>query len=341
MGGSCDYYPTLAQSSYTPPRVVRSRKPANPQWQQEMRTFARTHSLDNLLCAGKFFFRTRSKGFIGKLSEACGIKKLADIPKEFPEIEYEVKFDIQPTGRGEEPSVIQYLDAFDFPIGATTRFIKDPAHNFAVGTNHFIGDSEDERVVVIEKCGNSYLKEKGLVVPVRLGIPYEQIVVKRTEERHAADMAEILRRTKKATEEPGVEYRGKIRKEKGDDFLLDTNDGRLYSFTVTRAHLTKPGENKESGVQRQLEIEYAGYIPGFKGFERDSERQVVQGMIDLAKYTFGMYNGAPIGNGWRMNLALTSQRKYDFVLGRAENPSLKGRPLELMASSNLLVANVK
>jgi hypothetical protein len=315
MGGCySDYSSRSVSSSYSAPKKVR--KPANPKWQQLLKSFAKNHELSDLLSANRAFFRNRKKGFIAKLSEFSGLRSVSDIPKEFPEMEYEVKINVEPSGMGKEPEVVQYLDAFDFPVGSSSRFIKDPINNFAVGINHFIGDSLDERLVVIEKAGGTYLKEKGLVVPLDLGIQYEDIIVKRTEERHQADMSEVLGKVKRITSEKGVEYRGKIRKEKGDAFLLDTSDGRIYSFTITRAHLTKAGDSIESGTQRQLEIEYAGYIPGFRGFEKDSEKQLVQGMVDLAKYTFAMYNNAPISDGWRMNLQVTEQRKYDFVLGK-------------------------
>lgn len=323
MGGSyCDY--SRSSSSYSAPAPKKVRKAPNPQWQQCLKSFVKTHKLEDLLTADKAFFRSRRKGFIPKLAEVCGIDTIEDIPKEFPTIEYEVKMNIVPIGSGKEPGIIQYLDAFDFPVGGSTRFIKDPVHNCAEGTNHFIGDSLDERLVVIEKGGKTFLKEKGLVVQTNTGIPYENIVVKRTEERHPSEMEEVISKVKQITSEKGVEYRGKIRKEKGDDFILDTNDGRLYSFTITRAHLTKAGETQESGIQRQLEIEYAGYIPGFKSFEKNSEKQIVQGMVDMAKYTYGMYNNAPLGDGWRMDLQITGQRKYDFVLGKDLRDSLIG-----------------
>jgi hypothetical protein len=341
MGGCyVDYSERSSFSSRRPsiPRLKPRAKP-NPAWRQKMSAFSRSHDISDLLDSSKAYFRSRQKGFIAQLSKVCGVKSVENIPKEFPEIEYEVKFDIRPNGRGQEPSVVAYLDAFDFPVGGNTRFIKDPINNFAVGINHFIGDSLDERVVVIEKAGKTYLKEKGEVVPVRLGVPYEQIVVKRTEVRYESPMQEVLKKVNDLTSQKDVSYRGKIRKEKGDVFVLDVQDGRIYSFTVTRAHLTKVGETKESGVQRQLEIEYAGYIPGFRGFKKDSEEQLVRGIVDLAKYTFGMYDGAPISDGWRMNLAITSQRKYDFVLGKASRDGLEeGRAIEFSRPDRLLLS---
>ncbi|MDD5191875.1 MAG: hypothetical protein PHH54_00385 [Candidatus Nanoarchaeia archaeon] len=338
MGGC--YGGSYGYSSCSKPKKVR--KAPNPKWKVKLKEFAKDNDLEDLVSAYKSFFRTRTKGgFFGKLAEACKIETVNDIPKEFSETEYEVKFDIEPYGKGTEPSVVQYLNAFDFPVSSGTRFLKDPVNHFAEGINHFIGDELDERLVVIEKCGKTYLKEKGLVEPVNTGVPFEHVVIKRSESRYSAGMEEIISKTKQVTDEPGVEYKGKIRKEKGDAFILDTNDGRIYSMTITRAHLTKAGEKKESDIQRQLELEYAGYVPGFKGFEKDSERQIVQGMVDLAKYTAIMYNNAPITDGWRMNLQITGERKYDFVIGKQDHILGAGMTKVPIPSMALTAENAK
>ena len=308
MGGCyVDYDRSSSRNSYN----------ADKQWEKELKEFAKTYSQNKLVEAYKGFFREQNKGFFAKVASACSIKNIEDIPKEFPEIEYEVKFDIQPNGKGKEPGLVEYLDAFEFPVSSGSRFLKDPVNNIAEGINHFIGDSMDERIVIIEKMGKQYLKEKGLVTMTNTGVPYENIVIKRTENRYPSSMEEILKKTELLKQEnPDVLYRGKIRKEKGDAFLLDASDGRIYSMTVTRAHLIKPNETKESAIQRQLEVEYAGFIPGFKGMEKSSEKQIIEGMVAIAKYVGILYHGAPITDGWKMNLAITNQRKYDFIMQR-------------------------
>lgn len=293
-----------------------------------LKKFRKTGDHKELVAASRAFSSgdLLKKGFIKEVAKAFSVQTdkegIPIFPKEFPQREYEVKFDIVPYNGADEretpdsePSVVEYLDAFDFPVGLNTRFFKDPVNNFAEGMNSFMGDDKDERLVIIEKAGGMYLKEKGRVEPVSLGVPYEEIIVKRTEERYPCDIESLLDKTREVTSEDGVKYRGKLRKEKGDVFILDSEDGRVYSFTVTRAHLIRPGEEKESAVQRQLEIEYAGYVPGFsESFALDSEPQVISGMIDLAKYTSLMYNNGRVSNGWKMGLGVTSERKYDFVL---------------------------
>ena len=319
MGGCyTDYSDSSCKSSYSSSLSSLLRK------------FAKDHDNAKLIKAHRVYFQENEKGgFFAKLAEACGIEDVKDIPNEAPEIEYEVKFDVQPIkGKGNEPNIADYLNAFDFPAVNGARFIKDPVNNIATGVNNFYGDANDERLVVIEKCGGLYLKEKGLVVSLNTGVDLEQMVIKRTEERYPTTHSESVEKINEICLEDGVCYRGKIRKEKGDAFILDTNDGRIYSMSFTRAHLMKFGETEESGTQRQLEMEYAGFMPGFAGF-KEGEDQIVQGMVDLGKYTAVMYGKVPIANGWKAKVVLTGERKYDFITGtgRKELPLMNQRLL--------------
>jgi len=309
-----------------------SRRVEDSSANSNFKKFMKTGDRQNLVSAYKSFFNEQNSGVFAQFAEFLGIKAVEDIPKEFPETEYEVKFDVQVSGKGKEPEVVDYLDAFDFPASKSARFLKDPVNSFSIGVNNFYGDGLDERLVVIEKGGRIFLKEKGLVSALDVGVKFQDAVIKRSERRYEASFEQATRKVEEICSEPGIEYRGKIRKEKGDVFMLDANDGRIYSFTITRAHLIKPGETKESGVQRQLEIEYAGYFPGFKGFKEGSEKQIVQGMVDIAKYTYALYDGAPVKDGWAMNLAITGERKYDFINSNREKVQI--------SSAKLLTAEV-
>jgi hypothetical protein len=144
---------------------------------------------------------------------------------------------------------------------------------------------------------------------LKTGVPYEHIVMKRTEKRYEASMDVIL--AKVAGLKKGVGYAGALQKDKGDAFILDTVDGRIYSFTVTLAH-------KPDDVQRQLELEYAGYVPGFDGFEKEDEQQIVSGMVELAKHVVLLHQNAPVTKGVTMQLKSTDERKYDFVRKSAQ-----------------------
>lgn len=303
MGGCYD-------SSYS----YSSSRCSTPSWkttmEDAMSSFFRKKDLGDLVKAHVAFFESNTGGFIKQL---LAYQNIAEADKEFPEIEYEVKLNIVPVAPkagAKEPGIGQYLDAFEFPAVQRARFLKDPINTNAEGINHFFGDGENELLVVIEKGGKLYLKEKSQPLQLDTGVPYEQVVMKRTESRYEATMDKIMQKVSDVNLSGG-KYVGAIRKEKGDAFILDAHDGRIFSFTVTRAALQVPcGEPK---VQRQLEIEYAGYVPGFPDFLKGDERQIVSDMVDLAKHVAFLSNNAPVANGWRMEICPTSERKYDFV----------------------------
>ena len=261
------------------------------------------------------FLQDQEAGFIKEIALHQGIKEIAQIPNEFPGIEYEVKFALaMGKGKGDEPEITDFLDAFDFPATRNARFVKDPVHANATGINRFFGLDGDERLVVIEKCGGLYLKEKSGALEHNYSIPFEQIVLKRTEDRYAATLDKVIAKTHEVLVQGSVCY-GHIRKEKADDFLLDTSSGRIFSFTITRSHLQKTGAKDESDIQRQLEIEYAGYLPGFPDFAQKSEKQMIQNMVDVARTTFALYQHAILPRGWSFAMEVTDERKYDFVSG--------------------------
>lgn len=297
----------------------RSYRESTPEWNKLLKKALSGKDRKMLTDAYKQFFsgnNSFTSGFIAETAKILGINEIAQIPKEFAEMEYEVKFEINiENGRGNEPSIEEYLGAFDFPVATNARFLKDPVNNIAEGVNRFFGTNEEERLVIITKAGGTYLKEKGEILPLTTGTPFEELVIKRTEKRYPADVDQLANKLADVTSELDVKYKGRIRKEKGDIFILDANDGRIYSYTVTRAHLTKNGDKKETAIQRQLEIEYAGYLKGFDSFEKDSEKQIVGGMVDLARYTYGLYSSTPLARGWKFNLNPTNERKYDFVSG--------------------------
>lgn len=310
MGGcySGSYVYSSGRNGY-----AKQEQPEKPKWEATMKRslnkFFKEGNIADLVTAHDAFFEENKAGFIDVLLKDRGVE---EAPKEFPEIEYEIKFSINslpPAKETKEPSIQQYLGAFTFPATTNSRFLKDPIDSIAEGRNHFFGNNGEEKLVIIEKGGKTFLKEKSQPLELKTTVPYGQIVIKRTESRYPATMEEILNKVSEVQKTNGT-YQGNIRKEKGDAFILDTNDGRIYSFTINRSHLKKGDETK---IQRQLEIEYAGHVPGFSAFLENDEEQLISGMVDLAKYVIILYNNSPIANGWRMQFEFTNQRKYDFV----------------------------
>ena len=102
------------------------------------------------------------------------------------DIEIEAKFEIDLQRRNgkkaKEPKIEEIMDAFDLQFSPGALWIKDPVNAVATGQNHFYGTEDgEERVVIITKCGGTYLKEKGSVEPYHFGIPAEEFILKRKE----------------------------------------------------------------------------------------------------------------------------------------------------------------
>ncbi len=329
MGGSYS-----SSSTYSKPSVSlntqQSAKSMKSFFAKETSSLAGAYAL--FFAQDAYSGTAKKKGFIKQLAE---IQNCKEIPKEFPEIEYEAKIAVDvisdekrtdelmtdqsatnQSATNQSATIEQYLDAFEFPCTETVhRFLKDPINVISEGKNHFYGKEDEEMLVVIEKGEKTFLKEKSQPLELSTHIPLQNLVMKRTEKRYSAGVNQILEKIAETARAGGM-YKGVIRKEKGDAFILDTNDGRIYSFTITRSHLEKKEGTEKTRVQTQLEIEYAGYIPGFSAFQEGSEKQIISGMVDLTKYVLVLHNNSPLIPSLRMRLSSTQERKYDFVSGR-------------------------
>jgi hypothetical protein len=223
------------------------------------------------------------------------------------EIESKLEICLTPLDGQEEPTLTDILDALEFPPTKGARFIKDPVNVQSTGENSFFGDDNDERFVVISKGGNWYLKEKGKAEHYSFGIPGEQLVMKRRETRAPTDPLKVAETIMSKYADGTTSYKGAIRKEKADMYLLNTTTGRMYGVTASDARC---GERR----QLQLEVEYAGFIKGF-ATDTENERSIVEDIAAINRHILLMHNGASI-KSWRINFLPTSERKFDFVAGK-------------------------
>ncbi len=97
---------------------------------------------------------------------------------------------------------------------------------------------------------------------------------------------------------------GDMVKNRVKDFVFDTRDGRIYAVAITFCK----SKNK---VQKQLEIEYAGYLSGFKNPVRNVEKQVIAGVQELSQYIYKHFPAM---------LRQSTERKFEFV--KRNNPKL-------------------
>ena len=115
--------------------------------------------------------------------------------------------------------------------------------------------------------------------------------------RHDYHLIDLEKKLKALKKSPATRQIGEMIKVRVKDFVLDLSDGRVYAVAITFCSSGKK-------VQRQLEIEYSGYISSFPKFKMGGEKQVVSGVTALSKF---LYRGSPL------LLRPSVERKFEFV----------------------------
>jgi hypothetical protein len=262
-----------------------------------------------------------ANGFIPKLHEKAGVKAA---PKEFSDYEIEAKLNIvlkpynKQAAKQPMPAASVIAGMFDFQPTDNALFLRDEMLAKSVGTNSFYGTEDgEERLALIHKGGAHFKKEKGKVIPYKFGIPFEEYILKRSETRVPTNPAEVAEAMIRLNHDGKMKYIGTVEKEKVDFFLINTFSGREYGCTVSKAVL----QGNESAIQHQLEIEYAGYTPGFKGINLNKEEDVVNEISQLYRLLLVGYGMAPVqvNEHWAMQLHPTTERKFDFAGGKQES----------------------
>ena len=161
-----------------------------------IKKFYARHQRKDLCDAYKQYLQANDKGFIRKVAQMgdCEIPP----PKEFPNYELESKLNIAVHGKTdlmhEKTDLTEIMDAFEFLPSPTSRYLKDASNLESTGLNHFFGTGDgEERLVIIEKKGKWYLKEKGAREPYSFGIPGEEYVIKRPETRVETNPLEVAK----------------------------------------------------------------------------------------------------------------------------------------------------
>ena len=116
----------------------------------------------------------------------------------------------------------------------------------------------------------------------------------RRHDYHLIDLDKKLNELKKDRRTKKI---GKMVKVRVKDFVLDAFDGRIYAVAVTFC-------GSGSKVQKQLEVEYSGYISSFPKFRMGGEKEVVTGVVALSKFIY---------KGSSDILRPSVERKFEFV----------------------------
>jgi len=92
-------------------------------------------------------------------------------------------------------------------------------------------------------------------------------------------------------------YIGIMVKDRVKDFIFDTDNGRIYAIAVTFC-------KSKGHIQKQLEVEYAGYLPGYKNSKRNIEKQIIDGVQEISGYIYEQLSNI---------LSPSVERKFEFV----------------------------
>ena len=314
MGGCYDS--RYESRVYTPPRDTV---------QELLQQFYNSGEQKLLFDAYRAYMQSNNAGFIRKIVAVSG----SGIQKEFGEYELEAKLELHfedvierraaasAASEGKTP-LVEIMDTFEFLTSPTARFLKDASNKESSGINHFFGTADgEERLVVIEKGGKLYMKEKGARELYGYGVPGEELVMKRRETRIETNPLEVAKTIVEKYGDGKTLYQGSLTKDRAEAYLLQTNTGRIYSLTVDEL-LRKDGEKL-----LQFEAEYAGYVPRFTAFRKDDEPAVVEDLVQILKQVVFLYNGIELRTGQKLIIQPTQERKFDFVSGERKFLSLR------------------
>ena len=249
-----------------------------------------------------------TSGFIDRMLGASE-KKVVKVQLKDVEIEHKLALPFDIKG-GLEKTLLGLKVTHD------SRFIRDNKLESGNSVNTYFGTEQEERFVVIEdkKGSGWHIKIKGQSTPYSLGIPGEEHVLRRTEvmekistgDTNLLSLAETL---VTACTPTAVRNLGGMNKTKATEWVFERNTGRVYSVVLSQCL----ARGRQPLVQ--LEIEYAGHIPGFRATDIEDERTIVQEILDVSKL-FQTAHG----------LTPTVLTKFDWLVGKEETSPSQTNP---------------
>lgn len=232
-----------------------------------------------------------------------------DFTKELKEIEYETKFDIQ----SETDDCFTVLKKIRECFRDAREFLLCKIRNGDALSTHVVFFTENAleySLFLYRGAKMIKIKRHGIVKNTAFTVfkNHEELVIDKSDfvrklskqrcrfRRHTYRLVDVFRYWNN-TGSPTRKYAGVMEKKRAKDFVLDTHDGRIYAIAVT---FCRSG-NK---IQKQLEIEYAGFLPRFGKRRKNSEVEIVAGIEEISLLLF---------NSLPALLVPSHERKLEFV----------------------------
>jgi hypothetical protein len=230
-----------------------------------------------------------------------------DFTKEIKDFEYETKFDIH----GSKLGSFGVLNKIRGCFKNNQRFILckvNGGDKLLTLVSFFFGDKTEYSLFRYRGARMVKVKRHRIIngTPFRIFKNDEQLIIdkddfskklNRLQHRFKRHNYRLVNLDNFLKERASLIDVGEMVKNRVKDFVFDPRDGKIYAVAITFCE----SKNK---VQKQLEIEYAGYLPGVKNKRLDIEKQVVAGVQELSQY---IYKHFP------KMLKPSIERKFEFV----------------------------
>lgn len=236
------------------------------------------------------------------------ILRAHDFTKEFRAYEFEIKYEIKPSRHGGTLTILHALQrclkgsprylAAGIPGGdrltTTVKFYAGKQTEYSLFSYRGVRMVKVKKHRIIRHGSRRIFKNDEKLLIDRRDFASLPASFRRRFRRHSFRLVSIATWLTRL-----AEYRriGTMKKLRVKDFVLDKQDGRVYAVSVSVC--TSGGRR-----QKQLEIEYAGFLPGFPRRSRNNERQVVSRLCDMARIVEQCLGGT---------IRPTIERKYTFV----------------------------
>lgn len=184
--------------------------------------------------------------------------------REFPDYEYELKFEVKP-----------YKSVGEF--WNSNRYCRsDMPHQSETVISHYCGDlvvvqriAQNGRYVLSYEKKLFELKRKGRSEKISFGLDGEDWVLKRKEKVEPAELSDIIKAVQ------SEKFEGSVLKRVDYDYVMDKESGRVFELAYAQMDKLRP-------VVAQLEVEYVGICKNAsKRRKPHDERRLVSDLIDL------------------------------------------------------------
>ncbi len=243
---------------------------------------------------------------------ALSTKKLAqvkkhDFTKELKDFEYETKFDIQDNKLGSLEVLKKIRRCFD----GNKRFILceiKGGDKLLTRVSFFFGNNTEYSLFRYRGARMVKMKKHKIVkgAPFRIFKNVEQLIIdkddfskklSKVKHRFKRHNYRLVNLDKFLKEKSSLVHIGEMVKNRVKDFVFDASDGRIYAVAVTFCR-------SRDKIQKQLEIEYAGYLPSFKSKRQGAEKQVIAGVQEVSQYIYSHFPKI---------LRSSVEKKFEFV----------------------------